>query len=192
MLSEIFLALTPATSVNNERVLPIHEISLDTSAYLLPCDNIVNIGKHQKKLVDKKAMLRIRQLAQEGLVKLFISANVHVEIRKHRDTAKRARAEEFWAQVKPELIPQEIGFEGVHRTVGGSSAYVVAIDRQEAELASLKDRSPDSSIILNSRFFGMTVITADYKRIKKIKQQLSGTVKVLRPSEFIAKIDKKT
>ena len=137
-------------------------------------------------------MLRIRQLAQEGLVKLFISANVHVEMRKHRDAAKRARAEEFWAQVKPELIPQEIGFEGVHRTVGGSAAYVAAIDRQEAELASLKDRSPDSSIILNSRFFGMTVITADYKRIKKIKQQLSGTVKVLRPSEFIAKIDKKT
>ena|SRR3990167_4688114 len=166
----------------------MHEICLDTSAYLLPCDNVPNNGKHQKQLIDQRAIFRIKELANEGIVKLFIPANVHIECRQHHDREKRSKADEFWKAVKPELIPQEIGFHGIQAAIGRDQEYKTALNQHEAELAKLRDRSLDSSIILNSSFFGKTIVTSDYKRIKKIKRQLGSKVRVLRPSEFLASI----
>ncbi len=175
-----------------ERVVAkMHGICLDTSAYLLPCEEIPNDSKHEKKLKDKQAMLRIRELAQQGIVRLFIPANVHIELRKHRNLEKRSQADEFWKSVKPELIPQEIGFHGIQAAIGRDQEYETVLNQHEAELAALKDSSLDSSIILNSNFFGMTIVTSDYRRIKKIKRQLGSKVTVLRPSEFVTSIKSK-
>lgn len=164
----------------------MRRICLDTSAYLLPCDMIPDNSKHTKMLKDQKAILKIKQLAQEGKIKLFLPANVHSEMRKHRDPEKRRKADQFWEEVKPELIPQEIGFHGLSVAIGRTAEYQATINHEEALLVQLRDRSLDSSIILNSNFFGMTLITSDYKRIEKIRGQLGNSVNVLRPSEFLA------
>jgi hypothetical protein len=144
-----------------------HEVCLDTSTYLLPCDSIPDDNTHAEKVRDQKAMLIIKKLVEDGKVKLFIPANVHFELRKH---SRRFKANEFWKQVKVQTIPQEIGFDGIQRSVGRSSEYQETIAIKEKELTGINDKSLDSSIILNSWFFGKTIVTSDYKRIKRIKK----------------------
>jgi hypothetical protein len=73
----------------------MYEICLDTSTYLLPCDVVPKEGNHKNKIEDQKATFRIKQLAEEGIVKLFIPANVHIKLRKHHNIEKRKEADEF-------------------------------------------------------------------------------------------------
>ena len=92
------------------------KICLDTSAYSLPCD--VMPREDKRRIEDQKAIFRIAKLAEKQIVELFIPANVHFELRKC-GIEKRKRIDEFWKSVKPQVIPQEIGFNGILARIGG-------------------------------------------------------------------------
>ena len=99
------------------------------------------------------------------------------------------KANQFWKQVKLDIIPQEIGFDGIQDSVGRSTEYKKTVSTKEGLLAALKDRSLDSCIILNSWFFGKTIVTSDYERIKEIKRKFGTTADIVRPSEFIDSLE---
>jgi hypothetical protein len=120
---------------------------------------------------------------------LYIPANAYTELRRFNAIEKRKQADKFWRSANPKILPQEIGFDGVLLPIGRDKKYQDAIDKQEALLTSLKDNTLDSSIILNSRFFGMIPITTDYRRIKKIKQKLGNDFILMTPSEFLTYVD---
>jgi len=158
-------------------------VCLDTSAYLLPCDVVPNSNKYREKLSDQMATLQIKELAIQGRLELFIPANVHFELRK-KSTVRTA--DQFWDSANVQLLPQEIGFNGPQQSVGRDVSYQQGIYHWESALGVLRDKSPDSSIILNSWFFGMVTISIDYKRIKKIRRRFNGSVELYRPSELVA------
>ncbi|MBI3622035.1 MAG: hypothetical protein HY208_07620 [Nitrospirae bacterium] len=162
--------------------LKMRKICLDTSAYLLPCDLVPYGNKHREKLIDQRATLRIKELAEKGWLELFIPANVHYESRKKSGVRT---TKQFWESANVQLLPQEIGFAGPQQSVGRDAVYQKGIDGWENALGILQDKSFDSSIILNSWFFGMVMVSIDYKRIKKIRRQFNSGVKLYRPSELV-------
>ena len=168
--------------MKKRETLKKHKILLDTSACNLPCDDVLETD--ERRIEDKEAIIRIKVLAEVQIVELFVSANVHFELGRC-DMAKRKQIDKFWESVKPQIISQEIGFNGILVRVGGGNEYQDAIAKQEALLSSLEDKSPDSSIILNARFFGMIPVTADYDRKIKIKRVLGDDFILMTPSDFL-------
>lgn len=141
----------------------------------------------ERRIEDQKAILKIKELAEKRFIELFISANVNIELNKCH-SGKRKQIDEFWKSAKPQLISQEIGFDGNLIRIGNDRKYQDFIDKQESLLSSLNDKSLDSSIILNSKLFGMIFVTADYKCIKRLKRKLGSDYKeykVMTPAGFI-------